>query len=156
MGGDVSPRAIFGRPRGSVVMMPKAPANHAASLTSDAPSDKTRVPYLGVYVRQPFCLFGHVTPHGTIRDALDTYTSLTSPVTLQKLIVASAPKLLILKHECFSQWIRSLQLLTSFSQQCVVWGCIHLYTYIYIMGGGCTIDNINSKFIIMFRKFRKM
>ena len=55
------------------MMMPIAPANHAASLTSDAPSDKIRMPYLGVYVHRPICLFGHVTPHGPIRDALDTY-----------------------------------------------------------------------------------
>ena len=56
-------------------MMPKAAANHAALLSSDAPSDMMRVPYLGIHVRWPFCLFGHVTPHRPIRDALDVHTS---------------------------------------------------------------------------------
>ena len=47
-------------------MTPKAAANHAPWLGSDAPDDK---------MRRPFCLFGHVTPHGPIRDALDVHTS---------------------------------------------------------------------------------
>ena len=42
---------------------------------SDAPRDAMRAPYLGVHMRRPFCLFGHVTPHGPIRDALDGHTS---------------------------------------------------------------------------------
>ena len=53
--------------------------------------DKVRVSYLGVHVRAPFCLFGHVTPHGPIRDALDGYTSSTSPVTLQKTDCGECP-----------------------------------------------------------------
>ena len=48
-------------------------------------------PNLEVHAHQPFCLFGHVTPHGPIRDALDGYMLLTSPVTFQKLIVSRAP-----------------------------------------------------------------
>ena len=75
MPGDVSSCALFGWPRGGVVMTPNAAANHKPSLSSDAPDDKMRAPYLGVHVRRPFCLFGHVTPHGPIRDALDGYTS---------------------------------------------------------------------------------
>ena len=75
MPADVSACAIFGWPRGGVVMTPKAAANHAPSHSSDAPDDKMRAPYLGVHVRRPFCLFGHVTPHGPIRDALDVHTS---------------------------------------------------------------------------------
>ena len=75
MVGDVSRCAIFGWPRGGVVMMRIAAANHAPSLGGDPPDDKMRAPYLGVHVRQPFCLFGHVTPHGPIRDALDVHTS---------------------------------------------------------------------------------
>ena len=82
MVGDASAYAIFGWPRGGVVMTPNAAANHTPSLGSDAPDDKMhapddkmRAPYLGVHVRRPFCLFGHVTPHGPIRDALDVHTS---------------------------------------------------------------------------------
>ena len=75
MPADVSACAIFGWPRGGVVMTPNAAANHTPSLGSDAPDDKMRAPYLGVHVRRPFCLFGHVTPHGPIRDALDVHTS---------------------------------------------------------------------------------
>ena len=75
MPADVSPYAIFGRARCLVLMTPKAAANHTPSLSSDAPDDKMHAPYLGVHVRQPFCLFGHVTPHGPIRDALDMHTS---------------------------------------------------------------------------------
>ena len=75
MVGDVSAYAIFGWPRGGVVMTPNAAANQAAPLGSDAPDDKMRAPYLGVHVHRPFCLFGHVTPHGPIRDALDVHTS---------------------------------------------------------------------------------
>ena len=52
-----------------------APTNHVASLTSDAHSEEMRAPYLEVHMCLPFCLFGHVTPHGPIRDALDGYTS---------------------------------------------------------------------------------
>ena len=99
MVGDVSPRAIFGRACCRVVMTPNAPTNHAASPGSDAPSDKMWAPYLGVHVRAPFCLFGHVTPHGPIRDALDGYTSSTSPVTLQKLNVVSALYTTYYKHD---------------------------------------------------------
>ena len=75
MPGDVSSCAIFGWPRGGVVMTPNAAANHTPSLSSDAPDDKMRAPYLGVHMRRPFCLFGHVAPHEPIRDALDMHTS---------------------------------------------------------------------------------
>ena len=43
----------------------------APLLGGDAPSDAMRPPCCGDHVRRPFCLFGHVTPHGPIRDALD-------------------------------------------------------------------------------------
>ena len=56
-------------------MTSNAAANQAPLRRSDAPSDTMRAPYLGVHVRRPFCLFGHVTPHGPIRDALDGHTS---------------------------------------------------------------------------------
>ena len=39
------------------------------------PSDAMRRPCCDDHVRRPFCLFGHVTPHGPIRDALDGLTS---------------------------------------------------------------------------------
>ena len=52
-----------------------AAANQAPLRCSDAPSDEMRAPYLGIHVRRPFCLFGHVTPHVPIRDALDGHTS---------------------------------------------------------------------------------
>ena len=94
MPADVSPYAIFGRARCLVLMTPKAAANHAALLSSDAPSDMMHAPYLGVHVRRPFCLFGHVTPHGPIRDALDVHTSqfhVDFASELAKLNVASAP-----------------------------------------------------------------
>ena len=45
------------------------------SLSSDAPDDKMRTPYLGVHVRRSFFLFGHVTSHEPIRDALDNHPS---------------------------------------------------------------------------------
>ena len=77
------------------MMTPKAAANHTPSLGSDAPDDKMRAPYLGVHMRRPFCLFGHVTPHGPIQAMPWMCTrhnfTLTSPVNLQKLNVASAP-----------------------------------------------------------------
>ena len=75
MVGDVSPYAIFGWPRGGVVMTPNTAANHTPSLGSDAPDDKMRAPYLEGHVRRPFCLFGHMTPHEPIWDALDMHTS---------------------------------------------------------------------------------
>ena len=42
MPADVSPYAIFGWPRGGVVMTPNTAANHTPSLGSDAPSYKIR------------------------------------------------------------------------------------------------------------------
>ena len=71
-------------------MTPNAAANHMPSLSSDAPDDKMRTPYLGVHMCAPFCLFGHVTTHGQSGMPWIPYTSVTSPVTLQKLKVASA------------------------------------------------------------------
>ena len=85
MPGDVSPYAIFGWPRGGVVMTPNAVANQTPLLSSDALDDKMRTPYLGVHVRRLFCLFGHVTPHGPIRVSwmrTRHNSTLTSPVTL--------------------------------------------------------------------------
>ena len=93
MPADVSSCAIFGWPRGGVIT-PNAAANHTPSLGRDVPDDKMRAPYLGVHVCRPFCLFGNVTPHGPIRDALDMHTSqlhVDLAVDLAKLNVASAP-----------------------------------------------------------------
>ena len=72
--------AIFGLPRGGVVMTPNAAANHTPSLSSDAPDNKMRAPYLGVHVCRPFCLFGQ---SGMPCMRTRHNSTLTSPVTLQ-------------------------------------------------------------------------
>ena len=60
---------------GGVVMTRTPQPIGAPLLGSDAPSDATRPPCCGNHVRRPFCLFGHVTPHEPIRDALDGHAS---------------------------------------------------------------------------------
>ena len=72
---DVSVCAIFGHARPGAVMTRRPQPISAPLLGGDAPSDAMRRPCCGDHVRQPFCLFGHVTPHGPIRDALDGLTS---------------------------------------------------------------------------------
>ena len=117
------------------MMTPKAVANHTPSLSSDVPDDKMHAPYLGVHVRRAFCLFGHVT---------DGYTSSTSPVTLQKLNVASAPYTTIDEPDFTYIYIYSPQYVKSGSSMssvyCLVtpdregidYRCIILWGYIYI------------------------
>ena len=95
---DVSRCAIFSSPRPFAVMTRRPQPISAPLLGGDAPSDAMRRPCCGDHVRQPFCLFGHVTPHGPIRDALDAVTSapprsprLATRHSTKKMNVASAP-----------------------------------------------------------------
>ena len=96
--GDVSRRAIFGRPRPGAVMTRRPQPIGAPLLGGDAPSDAMRRPCCGEHVRRPFCLFGHVTPHGPILAPLDAVTSaqprsrpLATRQPTKKIYVASAP-----------------------------------------------------------------
>ena len=77
--GDVTWRAIFGHARpccGDDAVMTRRPQPIGAPLLGgDAPSDAMRWPCCGEHVRRPFCLFGHVTPHGPILACLDAVTS---------------------------------------------------------------------------------
>ena len=80
------------------------PANHAASLTRQVPSDKICAPYLGVHVRRPFCLFGHVTPHGPAycpadQGAKPSWSRLTVPAAQAFRRPASRPSSCAANHD---------------------------------------------------------
>ena len=95
---DVSRCAIFSSPRPRAVMTRRPQPISAPLLGGDAPSDAMRRPCCGEHVRRPFCLFGHVTPHGPILAALDAVASaqprsppLATRQPTKKINVASAP-----------------------------------------------------------------
>ena len=72
---DVSPRGYFYLAPPTAVMTRRPQPISARLLGGDAPSDADARPCCGVHVRRPFCLFGHVTPHGPILACLDAVTS---------------------------------------------------------------------------------
>ena len=95
---DVSRCAIFSSPRPRAVMTRRPQPIGAPLLGGDGPSDAMRRPCCGEHVRRPFCLFGHVTPHGPILAPLDAVTSaqprshpLATRQPTKKIYVASAP-----------------------------------------------------------------